>query len=36
MKMLTEAPTIHETASVVDCELGKWTEIQAHEVAAKI
>ncbi len=23
MKMLTEAPTIHETASVVDCELGK-------------
>jgi len=30
MKMLTEAPTVHETAKVVDCELGKWTEIQAH------
>ncbi|AMY70579.1 DapH/DapD/GlmU-related protein [Frigidibacter mobilis] len=30
MKLLTEAPTIHETANVVDCELGKWTEIQAH------
>lgn len=30
MKMLSEAPTIHETAVVVDCDLGKWTEIQAH------
>lgn len=30
MKMLSEAPTIHETATVVGCELGKWTEIQAH------
>lgn len=30
MKMLSEAPTIHETATVVGCELGHWTEIQAH------
>ncbi|WP_284040870.1 DapH/DapD/GlmU-related protein [Phaeovulum sp. NW3] len=30
MKMLTEAPTIHETAHVVDCDLGRWTEVQAH------
>ncbi|EKF59946.1 phosphonate metabolism protein [Agrobacterium albertimagni AOL15] len=30
MKMLSEAPTIHETATVVGCELGRWTEIQAH------
>lgn len=30
MKKLTEAPTIHETASVVDCTLGRWTEIMAH------
>lgn len=30
MKLLTEAPTIHETAHVVDCELGKWTEIYAN------
>lgn len=30
MKMLTEAPTIDATASVVDCDLGKWTEIMAH------
>jgi hypothetical protein len=30
MKLLTEAPTIHPTATVVDCELGKWTEIYAQ------
>jgi acetyltransferase-like isoleucine patch superfamily enzyme len=30
MKVLTEAPNIHETAVVVDCDLGKWTEIHAH------
>lgn len=30
MKMLSEKPTIHETASVVGCDLGRWTEIQAH------
>ncbi|TKA95548.1 chloramphenicol acetyltransferase [Cereibacter changlensis] len=29
MKHLSEAPTVHETAQVIDCELGKWTEIQA-------
>lgn len=29
MKLLTEAPTIHPTASVVNCTLGKWTEIYA-------
>lgn len=29
MKYLSEAPTVHETAQVIDCELGKWTEIQA-------
>lgn len=26
-KRLTEAPTIHPEASVVDCELGVWTEV---------
>lgn len=30
MKMLSEEPTIHETASVIGCDLGRWTEIQAH------
>lgn len=30
MKMLSEAPTVHDTATVVDCELGKWTEVMAH------
>lgn len=30
MKMLSEAPTVHDTAVVVDCTLGKWTEVQAH------
>lgn len=30
MKMLTEAPTIHDSARVVDCELGRWTEIYAN------
>lgn len=30
MKMLSETPNIHETATVVDCDLGKWTEIMAH------
>lgn len=30
MKMLSETPNIHDTATVVDCDLGKWTEIMAH------
>lgn len=30
MKRLTEAPTIHPTANVVDCELGSWTEVYAR------
>lgn len=30
MKLLSEAPTIHETATVVECTLGKWTEVMAH------
>lgn len=30
MKRLSEAPTVHETATLVDCTLGRWTEIQAH------
>ena len=27
MKMLTEAPTVHPTARVIDCDLGPWTEV---------
>ncbi|MBD3765082.1 MAG: chloramphenicol acetyltransferase [Rhodobacterales bacterium] len=30
MKTLTETPTIHPSAVVVDCTLGKWTEIHAR------
>lgn len=30
MKQLTEAPNIHDTARVVDCTLGRYTEVQAH------
>lgn len=30
MKMLSEAPTVHETAHLVECEIGRWTEIGAH------
>ena len=30
MKMLTETPNVHATATVVDCTLGKWTEVMAH------
>lgn len=30
MKLLTEAPNVHETATLVDCNLGKWTEVMAH------
>lgn len=30
MKMLGETPTVHDTAVVVDCQLGRWTEIYAH------
>ncbi|AXC49458.1 chloramphenicol acetyltransferase [Paracoccus suum] len=30
MKTLNEAPNVHPTASVVDCQLGRWTEIYAH------
>jgi len=29
MKRLTEAPNVHPTASVVDCTLGRWTEVYA-------
>lgn len=29
MKRLTEAPNVHQTASVVDCTLGRWTEVYA-------
>jgi phosphonate metabolism protein (transferase hexapeptide repeat family) len=29
MTRLSEAPTIHESARVRDCTLGRWTEIQA-------
>lgn len=27
---LTEAPNIHETAKVIDCEMGVWTEVGAN------
>ncbi len=27
---LSETPRVHETASVVECELGRWTDIHAH------
>lgn len=30
MKMLSETPTIHKSATIVDCTLGRWTEIMAH------
>ncbi|WP_375689782.1 DapH/DapD/GlmU-related protein [Pseudooceanicola sp. LIPI14-2-Ac024] len=30
MKTLTEAPNIHDTARVVDCTLGRYTEVQSH------
>ncbi len=30
MKVLSETPTIHETAQVIDCDLGRWTEVMAH------
>ncbi|TCP58422.1 hypothetical protein EV663_1274 [Rhodovulum bhavnagarense] len=29
-KRLSETPTVHDTATVIDCTLGKWTEIYAH------
>ncbi|MHA3915404.1 DapH/DapD/GlmU-related protein [Halovulum sp. GXIMD14793] len=29
MKRLTEAPNIYDTATVIDCKLGRWTEIMA-------
>jgi phosphonate metabolism protein (transferase hexapeptide repeat family) len=28
-RMLTPAPTVHPTATVVDCDLGQWTEVMA-------
>lgn len=28
--MLSEAPTVHETATLIDCTLGRWTEVMAH------
>lgn len=30
MKALSEQPNVHATASLIDCTLGKWTEIMAH------
>ena len=30
MKLLGEMPTVHDTAVLVDCQLGRWTEIYAH------
>jgi phosphonate metabolism protein (transferase hexapeptide repeat family) len=30
VKLLSEAPTVHPTASVRDCTLGRWTEVQAN------
>lgn len=30
MKKLDESPTIHPTALIQDCQLGRWTEIYAH------
>ncbi|MDF0600717.1 DapH/DapD/GlmU-related protein [Psychromarinibacter sp. C21-152] len=30
MKRLSETPTVHETASVVDCTIGRWTEVYAR------
>jgi hypothetical protein len=30
MKSLTEAPNVHDTATLIDCTLGKWTEVMAH------
>lgn len=30
MSRLSEAPTVHETATVLDCSLGRWTEIHAQ------
>lgn len=30
MKTLSEAPNVHETAVVVDCTLGRYTDIYAH------
>ena len=39
MSRLSETPTVHETATVVDCTLGRWTEVKARvslrEVAAE-
>jgi len=30
VKLLGEMPTVHDTAVLVDCQLGRWTEIYAH------
>ena len=30
MSRLSETPTVHETATVVDCTLGRWTEVKAR------
>ncbi|RJE85910.1 DapH/DapD/GlmU-related protein [Paracoccus onubensis] len=30
MKKLNEAPNVHATARVMDCQLGRWTEVQAN------
>lgn len=29
MKILSETPSVHDTATVIDCTLGKWTEVMA-------
>ncbi len=30
MKRLSENPTVHETATLIDCTLGRWTEVHAE------
>lgn len=30
MKKLNEAPNVHASARVMDCQLGRWTEVQAN------
>jgi phosphonate metabolism protein (transferase hexapeptide repeat family) len=32
LKGLSEQPTVHPSASVIDCELGAWTEISAEAI----
>jgi acetyltransferase-like isoleucine patch superfamily enzyme len=32
LKKLSEQPNIHSSASVIDCELGAWTEVSADTI----